>query len=181
MFVSASATDQLKNFFKTTLLFGQEPSLELLAILLVYFVQGILGLSRLAVSFFLKDDLGLSPAQVSALMGISTLPWVIKPLYGFLSDSVPIAGFRRRSYLLLAGLLGSLSWLYLAVVAHHPWEATIAIAGSSLAIAVSDVIVDSVVVQRIQTSTQATAGELQSLCWSATAIGGILTAYLGGI
>jgi folate/biopterin transporter len=181
MFVSASATDQLKTFFKQTLLFGQEPSLELLSILLVYFVQGILGLSRLAFSFFLKDDLGLSPAQVSALMGIATLPWVIKPIYGFLSDSVPILGFRRRSYLLIAGLIGSLSWLYLALLADHPWEATMAIAGSSLAIAVSDVIVDSVVVERIQKSSQSTAGELQSLCWSATAIGGILTAYLGGI
>lgn len=181
MFVSASATDQLKTFCKKTLLFGQEPSLELIAILLVYFVQGILGLSRLAVSFFLKDELGLSPAQVSALMGLATLPWVIKPIYGFLSDSLPILGFRRRSYLLIAGFIGSLSWLYLALLAHHPWEATMAIAGSSLAIAVSDVIVDSVVVERIQKSSQSTAGELQSLCWSATAIGGILTAYLGGI
>lgn len=30
----------------------------------VYFVQGILGLSRLALSFFFKDDLGIEPAQV---------------------------------------------------------------------------------------------------------------------
>ncbi|NJN23769.1 MAG: folate/biopterin family MFS transporter, partial [Acaryochloridaceae cyanobacterium RL_2_7] len=107
MFVSASATDQLKAFCQKTFLFGQEPSAELFAILLVYFVQGILGLSSLAVSFFLKDDLGLSPAEVSALLGVSTLPWVIKPIYGFLSDSVPIVGFRRRSYLLIAGVIGS--------------------------------------------------------------------------
>jgi hypothetical protein len=30
----------------------------------VYFVQGILGLSGLAISFYLKDDLRLEPAQV---------------------------------------------------------------------------------------------------------------------
>jgi hypothetical protein len=30
----------------------------------VYFVQGILGLSRLALSFFFKDDLGIEPAEV---------------------------------------------------------------------------------------------------------------------
>lgn len=35
------------------------------AVLAVYFVQGILGLSRLALSFFFKDDLGVEPAQVS--------------------------------------------------------------------------------------------------------------------
>lgn len=30
----------------------------------VYFVQGILGLSRLAVSFFFKDELHIEPAEV---------------------------------------------------------------------------------------------------------------------
>jgi BT1 family len=80
----------IKATLKNTLLFGQEPSWELFAILLVYFVQGILGLARLAVSFFLKDELGLTPAEVAALMGIVALPWVIKPLFGFLSDSLPL-------------------------------------------------------------------------------------------
>lgn len=31
---------------------------------MVYFVQGVLGLARLAVSFYLKDDLHLDPAEV---------------------------------------------------------------------------------------------------------------------
>ena len=35
---------------------GLEPSPELLAIALVYFVQGILGLSRLALQFFFKGE-----------------------------------------------------------------------------------------------------------------------------
>jgi hypothetical protein len=37
----------------------------MIAIAMVYFVQGILGLSELAISFFLKDDLHLDPAEVS--------------------------------------------------------------------------------------------------------------------
>ncbi len=181
MIVSDSPAERFKSFCQHTLLFGQEPSLELLAILLVYFVQGILGLSQLAVSFFLKDELGLSPAQVSLLIGLTTLPWVLKPLYGFLSDTIPIGGYRRRSYLFLAGLLGSMAWLYMALFAQTAVQATLAICAASLAIAISDVIADSVVVQRIQSTTKATAGELQSLCWSATALGGLLTAYLSGI
>lgn len=44
----------VKNSIKEKILFNNEPTLELLAILTVYFVQGILGLSRLAVSFFSK-------------------------------------------------------------------------------------------------------------------------------
>jgi hypothetical protein len=72
----------------------------------VYFVQGILGLSRLALSFFYKDDLHLDPAQAGVLMGIGIIPWMIKPIYGFISDSIPLFGYRRRSYLFVCGLLG---------------------------------------------------------------------------
>jgi hypothetical protein len=46
-------------------LFGVNMTPETIAIAMVYFVQGILGLSRLAVSFFLKDNLHLDPAEVS--------------------------------------------------------------------------------------------------------------------
>jgi Na+/melibiose symporter-like transporter len=73
--------------------------LEKGAIALIYIVQGALGISHLAVSFFLKDELGLSPAQSAAMIGFAMLPWTIKPLYGFISDCLPIAGYRRRPYL----------------------------------------------------------------------------------
>merc|ERR1719424_791470 len=32
---------------------------------------------------------GLAPAEQAALMGVTTLPWVIKPVYGFLTDGLP--------------------------------------------------------------------------------------------
>ncbi len=162
------------------LLFGQKPTPELFAILLVYFVQGILGLARLAVSFYFKDELGLTPAEVSALMGIVALPWVLKPVFGLVSDSWPLFGYRRRSYLVLAGLLGSGAWIYLALGVHSAWQATCAIATSSLAIAVSDVIVDSLVVERARSESAQAAGTLQSLCWASTALGGLITAYFSG-
>lgn len=58
-------------------------------------MQGALGLARLATTFFLKDELHLPPAEVAALSGLFNLPWVLKPLYGFLSDGLPIFGYRR--------------------------------------------------------------------------------------
>lgn len=175
-----SRLTQMKDSFLSTILFGNRPSPELAAILLVYFVQGILGLSRLAVSFFLKDDLGLSPTQVAAMMGVIMIPWVVKPLFGFISDGIPILGYRRRPYLILAGLLGTLAWISMATWVHTAWAATGAIALSSLAIALSDVIVDSLVVERARKETQEIAGSLQSLCWGTSALGGLLTAYFSG-
>lgn len=181
MLISSSGLSKVKDSVKKTILFGNEPTPELIAILTVYFVQGILGLARLAVSFFLKDELGLSPAQVSALFGIVALPWIIKPVFGFISDGLPIFGYRRRPYLILSGLLGSISWICLATVVNNSWSATIAIACSSLSVAVSDVIVDSLVVERARAESKEKAGSLQSLCWGASAVGSLLTAYLSGL
>jgi folate/biopterin transporter len=180
MIVSPSGLDKIKESLKEKVFFGNEPTTELVAILIVYFVQGILGLARLAVSFFLKDELGLSPAQVAALMGIAALPWVIKPVFGFLSDGLPILGYRRRPYLVLSGLLGTVAWLGLATVVHTAWAATGAILLSSLSVAISDVIVDSLVVERARAESLSDSGSLQSLTWGASAVGGLITAYLSG-
>lgn len=87
---------QLRAFIKDKLFLGNDPTPELIAIVSVYVVRGILNLARLAISFFLKDDLGLSPAEVSALTGVAVLPWVIKPLFGFVSDGFPVFGYQRH-------------------------------------------------------------------------------------
>lgn len=177
----ASHLTQARDSLVRAVLFNNKPTPELAAIILVYFVQGIIGLSQLAVSFYLKDDLGLTPAQTSALLGISILPWTIKPVFGFISDGLPIAQYRRRPYLVLAGLLGTVAWLAMATVVQDAGAVTVAIVASGAAIAMSDVIVDSIVVERVRLESQAVTGSLQSLCWSASALGGIIAAYLGGI
>ncbi|MEH2327979.1 folate/biopterin family MFS transporter [Nostoc sp.] len=177
----SSGLSKVKDSLTQKLFLGNEPNAELIAILTVYFVQGILGLSRLAVSFFLKDELLLSPVQVSALLGIVFLPWMIKPVFGFISDGLPIFGYRRRPYLILSGILGTASWISLATIVHTSWAATLAIALGSLSVAMSDVIVDSLVVERARGESQAKAGSLQSLCWGASAIGGLITAYFSGL
>ena len=180
MFISSQGLIKLKASLKQKVFFGNEPTPELIAILLVYFVQGILGLGRLAVSFFLKDELAMSPAEVSAMLGIVAIPWMIKPIFGFISDGVPIFGYRRRPYIIFSGILGACSWVALAKWVHTPLEATVAIAISSLSVAISDVIVDSLVVERVQKESISSTGSLQSLCWVVSALGGLITAYFSG-
>ncbi|QSV55681.1 MAG: folate/biopterin family MFS transporter [Dolichospermum sp. UKL201] len=172
---------KFKDLLTQKILLGNEPSAELIAILTIYFVQGILALSRLAVSFFLKDELLLSPVQMSAIVGISTIPWMTKPLYGFISDSLPLFGYHRKPYIVLSGILGSAAWVCLGTTVHSSSTATIMILLSSLSVAVSDVIVDSIVVERARSESEAKIGSLQSLCWGSSAIGGLCTAYLSGL
>ena len=172
---------KFKDLLTRKILLGNEPSAELIAILTIYFVQGILALSRLAVSFFLKDELLLSPVQMSAIVGISTIPWMTKPLYGFISDSLPLFGYHRKPYIVLSGILGCTAWVCLGTVVHTSTTATIMIVLSSLSVAISDVIVDSIVVERARSESEAKIGSLQSLCWGSSAIGGLCTAYLSGL
>ncbi|KAL5712579.1 hypothetical protein ACHQM5_014738 [Ranunculus cassubicifolius] len=160
--------------------FGVELSPDNVAVSMVYFVQGVLGLSRLAVSFYLKDDLHLDPAETAVVTGISALPWLIKPLYGFISDSVPLFGYRRRSYLVLSGLLGAFSWFLMATFVDSKYSAAFCILLGSLSVAFSDVVVDSMVVERARGESQSTSGSLQSLCWGSSAFGGIVSAYFSG-
>jgi folate/biopterin transporter len=182
MLTERSESSETKSHsFLERVLFGHQPTPELFAILLVYAVQGILGISRLAVSFFLKDELALSPAEVAAMMGIAALPWTIKPIFGFVSDGLPIFGYRRRPYLILSGLVGVAAWVSLATIVHTAAAATLAIVVTSLSVAVSDVIVDSLIVERARDESLVDSGSIQSLCWGAAAVGGLLTAYSSGL
>lgn len=62
-------------YLTSRICFGVDLSPDNVAVAMVYFVQGVLGLSRLAVSFYLKDDLHLDPAEVhlSRLISVSLL------------------------------------------------------------------------------------------------------------
>ncbi|KAL8026313.1 hypothetical protein ABFX02_14G018400 [Erythranthe guttata] len=161
-------------------LFGVDLTADNIAVAMVYFVQGVLGLSRLAVSFYLKDDLHLDPAETAIISGISSLPWLVKPLYGFISDSFPLFGYRRRSYLVISGLLGALSWSLMAAFVDSKYGVTFCILLGSLSVAFSDVVVDSMVVERTRGESQSMSGSLQSLCWGSSAFGGIVSSYFSG-
>lgn len=58
----------------------------------------------------------------------------------FDSDGVPLFGYRRRSYLVLCGILGALCWGSLALFIDSKYAAMTAILLSSLSVAFSDVV-----------------------------------------
>src|SRR5262245_65640079 len=73
---------------------------------IVYFAQGMWYLPNQAMTIVLKER-GLSAGQIADFFFISTVPWLIKPLYGLVSDFVPLFGRRRKSYLLLTSALAA--------------------------------------------------------------------------
>lgn len=103
-----------RNYFFSLLAFFSQLETNYYAILLVAFTQGIVGLSDLALNYLYKDDLKLNPSQVAYINSLAYIPWVIKPVFGLTSDSFPIFGYRRKSYLFIFGSISIISWVMMA-------------------------------------------------------------------
>lgn len=81
-----------------------------IAIVLVAFCLGISMISDLAVQYYFKDQLNLNPAAQSQILSLTQIPWILKPVYGAITDLVPFLNYRRKSYLFLTGIVNIFSW-----------------------------------------------------------------------
>lgn len=75
--------------------------------------QGRVGIILQPLTNFLKAD-GWTPLQVTAYFGALNFPWIIKPLYGLVSDVVPLFGYRRTGYLMLASAGAAIAYAAVA-------------------------------------------------------------------
>jgi MFS family permease len=114
----------------------------------VYFAQGMWNLPVQGITFTLKQRFGYSATNVATLFSITTIPWLIKPLYGLLSDSVPLFGRRRQSYFLLTSGLAAAAGLTLgALRVHTPARIALLFTAMGLGLAFTDVLADALMVE----------------------------------
>jgi len=77
---------------------------------LVYFAEGMCqndGIIAQPLNYYLKQVYQWTPVQIAAFLTVFNLPWFIKPLYGIVSDFVPLLGYRRKTYLIAASGLAA--------------------------------------------------------------------------
>ena len=87
--------------------------LAYLPLLTVYLASGALGIIAVADSFWVKQSLTLSPAELASLAVWLQLPWSAKMVVSEFVDALPLFGSQRRAYTFLgAGLIaaGSSCW-----------------------------------------------------------------------
>lgn len=148
----------------------------------VYAVQGLAepkaGLATQPIFFLLKDEMRLSAGETATFFALVGLAWNVKPLYGFISDLVPLLGYRRRSYLLVTTAMAALGWLVLGLLPVYPWGLTLAILGvTGLGLAFTDVLCDAVMVE--EGKARGLTARFQSIQWAAI-YGASLLAGIGG-
>jgi Na+/melibiose symporter-like transporter len=151
---------------------------------MLYFVQGISepteGLIAQPTRSLLRNW-GYSTEAVATFMAVLALPWALKPVYGLLTDFVPLFGTRRRSWLLITTLVTSVSLvaLYaLGIPYGIAWLLLVWLFVPTLGVAFSDVVVDALMVEEGQ--PRGLTGRLQSVQWAAMWTATIFAGVLGG-
>ena len=158
----------------------QTPAARRLAVLfaVVYFAQGMWYLPNLTLTIVLKER-GLSAGQVADFFLVSTIPWLIKPIYGLVSDFVPLWGLKRKSYLLLTSALAAALGLALGLAAPHTYAWLAALFTlMALGLAFTDVLVDALMVE--SGKPLGLTGAFQSVQWGAIQLASVLVGEVGG-
>jgi MFS family permease len=144
----------------------------------VYFSQGMWYLPNQTITIVLKDR-GLSAGQVATFFSITTIPWLIKPIYGLISDFVPLFGYRRKSYFVLTAALAAASGGVLAVLGEHAyWPLALLFTVMGLGLAFTDVLTDALMVESGR--PLGLTGAFQSVQWAAIYTATIGVGVVGG-
>ncbi|KAL0916722.1 hypothetical protein M5K25_014255 [Dendrobium thyrsiflorum] len=139
------------------------------------------GTSRVAIDYYWKDVQKVQPSAAQLYQGIVYTPWIVKPIWGLFTDVLPVAGYRRKPYLIIAGLLGVVSMLTLSLHSKlHVMFALLVMTAGSASVAVADVVTDAFVAQN-SIAKPALASDMQSLCELSSAIGALLGFSISGI
>ena len=171
------------------------PEAKRLAVLfgVVYFAQGMWYLPNQTITIVLKDR-GLSAGQVADFGLITIVPWFIKPLYGLLSDFVPLFGRRRQSYFLVTSALAGCAGLLLAwgnwITTGQIWtfdvfgltftlvEGVAIFTVMALGLAFTDVLTDAIMVESGR--PLGLTGAFQSVQWACITLASVLVGEIGG-
>ncbi len=101
----------------------------------------------LAVKDYYKEYLGLDPGEMQIYISIIHIPWSFKILYGLISDNVPIFGTRRKSWLIIMGILQFVTIFSLALTEpKDPLAVALILGAASLSEAFVNVVSDAIMV-----------------------------------
>lgn len=124
---------------------------------------------------------GRSVSEIATFSALLAIPWALKPLFGLLSDFVPLGRSRRKGYLIAMSAVTATTlvglWAFpVAAGASGPllgrlWVATVAVA-------FSDVVADALMIEQGQ--PRGLTGRLQAIQWGSMYAAATVTGVLGG-
>ena len=150
-----------------------------LPVLVPYFCYGASTVTAVALLYFEKQTLGLTPAEAAQIAFWLGLPWSMKMVAGVSSDAYPILGSRRGAYLLLGAAVSLAGYLALATVVATKTAYLAVTVAIAVGFMVQDVIADALSVEVALDDEE--LGQIQTLGRMAVLLGGISVGYLSGV
>jgi MFS family permease len=148
---------------------------------IVYTVEGIgqakVGVIWQPLTHYLKESQNWTPVQIATYLAVLDVPWIVKPLYGMLSDFLPLFGYRRRSYLLLANAAAIAAFLWTTQVL-APASIVFALLLTAVAMAISSTVCGALLVENGQKHNASGAFINQQWLWFNIAV--MAASLLGG-
>ena len=147
---------------------------------LVYVVEGIGqtgGLIAQPLNYYLKQTFGWTAVQVTAYLTILNLPWIIKPVYGIVSDFLPLFGYRRKSYLILANATATAAYCWVTQIT-APSRLVFALLLTAYAMAISSTLCGAILVENGQRFGASDAFVNQQWLWFN--IAALASGFVGG-
>ncbi|HUM18244.1 MAG TPA: hypothetical protein VL086_21310 [Candidatus Nitrosotalea sp.] len=152
--------------------------LAYLPVLVTYFCYGASGIVGIALLYFQKDALHITPAEAAGIAFWVALPWSTKMVAGVASDVYPIFGSRRVSYLLVGALLTFAGYAWLATTVSTKGTYLAAMVVIAVGFMVQDVVADALSVEVARNDEE--MKQIQTLGRMALLTGSISVGYLSG-
>jgi MFS family permease len=147
---------------------------------IVYVVEGI-GQARVGIIFqplnYYLKDIGWTPVEVTAYLAILNFPWIIKPVFGLVSDFIPLFGYRRKSYLIISSIcaVGAYGWI---ARLSAPSEFALLLVLTSFAMATASTLCGALLAENGQTFRLSSTFVGQQWLWFYIAI--MVSSFVGG-
>jgi hypothetical protein len=147
-----------------------------------YFVQGTSNLTEIPILYFIKFGLGMGDAGGQLFNSLRNAGWFVKPVWGYLSDRVPLLGYHRKSWYVLMALLAVVFWaVNAALIAIGVRSSTLFLLTFNLAFATYafvDVVCDALMVTWGRQLKR--IGSLVNFQWTVLAVANAGAVFLGG-
>ena len=147
-----------------------------------YFVQGTSSLTEIPILYFIKYVLGIGDAGGQLFDALRQAGWFVKPLWGLVSDKLPLFGYHRKSWYVLMALLATVFWALNALLALVGVEIPIVyLLSFNLAFATYafvDVVCDALMVT--QGRKLGRVGSFVNFQWAVLGLANAASVYLGG-
>eukprot|EP01084_Bolivina_argentea_P187804 323429_1 len=144
-----------------------------LSIITIYYIQGCWDYLLIVMRYYGAAVWELGPADISNWVSLVNIGWTIKIVWGLLVDAVPLFGYKRKSYLLLSGIIAPTCILLQIIYARIYSMHVIMIVLSQGCIALCDVIADALIVERTEFKSNTVATRLQCLAWGSRSISSV--------